>query len=280
MRKTVFATLLAASLTGLPAAADMIPDPTGDWYSPLENGWGLSLAQQGDTVFAALLVYAADGKPTWYVATGLRPPVDFAPGQPVPNMVGGTLYRATGPWFGGAFDPKAVSVAPVGTMTLQYASDLLSITVNYTIDGTIVSKSVYPLSWGSNARLLPGAYEGGMVMTTKSPDGTCPPVSYGPIDASRAFRLTIAAGARPDDVRIVWGTGIDTACTITGNYMQMGQLGNVFGTLSCGPVGSPPANYPIRLSELAVGPHGFAGLASWGVGGCNYTGHIGGVRQP
>jgi hypothetical protein len=37
------------------------------WSGSAENGWGVSIAQHGAKLFAAIYVYDAQGKPTWYV---------------------------------------------------------------------------------------------------------------------------------------------------------------------------------------------------------------------
>src|SRR4051812_29899797 len=94
--------------------ARMSPDPSGLWLDPSESGWGLSLTQQGDKIFAALFVYDEVHTPTWYVASDMEPATIFTPGGALSNDASGTLYRPSGPWFGGTFDPALVSVLPAG----------------------------------------------------------------------------------------------------------------------------------------------------------------------
>ena len=114
----------------------------------------------------------------------------------------------------------------------------------------------------------------------RSPFGTCPPLSFGYLDESREVRMSVQLGLEGHDIWIGWGTGSDTVCTIVGTYAQRGQFGSVSGKLACGPLGfSPDDGAPIQLTELAIGPHGFAGAAALHRNdGCSYTGHIGGVR--
>lgn len=260
------------------AHAVLTPDPTGLWFDPAESGWGLGVAQQGDTVFATLFVYDDAHRPTWYVAPSVKDDgrETFVAAPPV---FVGALYRTSGPVFSGAFDPHAVSSVQVGTLAITYTDATgTRLAVDYTIDGFRVAKTLQPQSWGDASALLPGSYEGGLVITDKSPFGTCPPVSFGPLVAGRAFGFAISREA--STVHLSWGTGIDTACEIDGTYEQRGQLGSVTGAMACGPIGSGLASYSVKLSELAIGPHGFAGLATVRNASCTYTGHIGGVRQP
>ena len=267
--------LLASSLC---EGAGLFPDPTGLWFDPTESGWGMDVTQQGDTLFVVLFVYDEARRPAWYVASDLRLNPDFGP---VPNYIG-TLYRTMGPWFGGGFDPHSVNVTAVGNIALQDATGQPgSLRVDYTIDGLHVTKTVQPQTWGDNRALLPGNYEGGLVITDRSPFGTCVPVSFGPFDSSRAFRFAVSDSAGGNPLHIVWGTGIDTACTIDGDYTQHGQLGSLSGTMACGPIGTPTVAHAVQLTDLAIGPHGFSGMATVVIGSsCLYTGHVGGVRLP
>jgi hypothetical protein len=272
----------ASMLACVPAGAALSPDPTGLWYDPAESGWGLTLAQQGDTVFAVLFVYDQANHPAWYVASEVQAPASNPPGGPI---VTGTLYRTMGPWFGGAFDPHAVGMAPVGTLTLQYVGPgQQSLQVGYVIDGTAVSKSVQPQTWRDASALLPGTYEGGLWITGKSAT-TCEDLGFGPFDAVHAFNFQVLADA-PDVIRFLWGTGIDTVCVAIGQYAQRGQLGSITGTIGCGDIttiaatNTGPSPSQLQLTGLAINEHGFAGAASVLRGSCTYTGHIGGVRHP
>jgi hypothetical protein len=46
-----------------------VTDFSGLWWNPAESGWGVALAQQSGTIFAAWFTYDATGKATWYVAS-------------------------------------------------------------------------------------------------------------------------------------------------------------------------------------------------------------------
>ena len=159
----------ACAIAAAHATAAMTPDPTGLWYDPAESGWGIALAQQGDTAFAVLFVYDPASHPAWYFASDLATPETFGPVPGGPGL-SGTLYRAMGPWFGGAFDPRAVTPTAVGSLSLQYTdANHRSLRVDYVIDGTTFTKLVQAQTWRDDfARLLPGTYEGGMWLTGKS----------------------------------------------------------------------------------------------------------------
>ena len=103
------------------------------WWNPTEPGWGINLAHQGDTIFATLFTYGADGRGTWFVMS------DGARQAGTLNFTG-TLYRTSGP----AFDASpwaATTATPAGTMTLAFASGNRA-TLTYTLDGVTVTKSI------------------------------------------------------------------------------------------------------------------------------------------
>ena len=91
-------------------AATFSVDHTDLWFSPSESGWGVNLVQQGNVLFATLFVYGSDETPRWYVASDLESAdgVNFS----------GTLYRATGPYFGAAWSSRQATTA-AGNMALR-----------------------------------------------------------------------------------------------------------------------------------------------------------------
>jgi hypothetical protein len=132
-------------------AAGMSPDPTGLWFDPAESGWGVSLVQRDDTIFALLLVYDEERRPTWYVASDVT--ADGPAGTDAGAMqYTGVLYRTAGTWFGGAFDPQSLTSAAVGSIRLQYTPGMQGRTIDltYSANGVTVSKEV-------EAQVLPQA---------------------------------------------------------------------------------------------------------------------------
>ena len=263
------ALMLACSSTAL---ARMSPDPTGLWFDPAESGWGLSVTQQGDKVFAALFVYDDAHKPTWYVASDMEPAALV--GGSLSNDADGTLYRASGPWFGGPFDPALVTVSPAGQIHIAYSStDAQSLELAYTIDGRSVTKTVHPQTWSTNRPLIAGMYAGGLYLPNHS--GTCSPVNF----TGNASAVIMQAGtnAQLEGVRFMWGTGSDTGCLLEAGYSQHGQLGALTGLLFCGPIGGPTLTATLQVTNLLVSEHGFSGPATMTRDSCTYTGHFGGV---
>ncbi|HEX6634535.1 MAG TPA: YncE family protein [Usitatibacter sp.] len=105
------------------------------WAAPAgaESGWGLFLAQQGETVFAVWFTYDAAGAPTWFVASDLR--------RGAGDSYSGTLYRTSGPPLGAAFDPARVSISPVGSAAITFA-DRDHGTFAWSADGKSGSKAI------------------------------------------------------------------------------------------------------------------------------------------
>jgi hypothetical protein len=112
--------------------------PTGQftdlWWNPDESGWGLNIVQHPtQMIFAVWYTYGSDRKPAWY----------FLPSGSwtSANVYSGTLYSSSGPPFSGAFDPRLVNVAPVGTATLSFVDDNHG-TFSYSVNGVAGSKSI------------------------------------------------------------------------------------------------------------------------------------------
>jgi hypothetical protein len=79
------------------------------WGGPAEDGWGLNLAHEGDTIYAAWYTFDADGAPLWFSALMT---------QTSAGRYAGALTRASGPPFGATFDPSRVALATVGSAEL------------------------------------------------------------------------------------------------------------------------------------------------------------------
>lgn len=105
------------------------------WGGATQNGWGISLAQQGDTLFGVWYTYdkfGGNSTNTWFVIPG---------GTWISRTAFGgaykaTIYRTSGSFWGvaAAYDPSKLVVTPAGTMTITfYTPDLAS--MNWTIDG-------------------------------------------------------------------------------------------------------------------------------------------------
>lgn len=291
MKRKAFAplvSLVTAFLGEAHAIAAASPDPTGLWYDAQESGWGLTIAKQGDVAFAVLFVYDEARRPAWYAASGVHTAVNFGPNPGAADVFYvGKLYRTSGPWFGAAFDPAAVTISEAGTLELAPALDG-TLKATYVIDGKTYVKTVQRQTWDSNLALLTGAkpigqsivYAGRAVITSTT-SGDCPQLDFGgPAGEPPSQFAASTSPFGPNRVLIGWGTGTDTVCLIEGPYTQTGQLGSISGHMRCGPIGFTPAagDPQVDITEIAANTHGFAGAFSYQSGGCKYTGHFGGVR--
>lgn len=101
------------SVSALPPAAVAAPhdDYSDLWWSPQRSGEALLVKQSGTLLFAVWSVYDASGRATWY---------SLQPGSWQRDSNGalrftGIVYRTSGPYWGGAYDPSQVVIAAVGS---------------------------------------------------------------------------------------------------------------------------------------------------------------------
>jgi hypothetical protein len=71
-------------------------------------------------------------KPVWYVLPG---------GSWKTGTFSGELYRTTGPYFGGTFNPTEVAATRAGTASLRFTG-LSHATLSYTADGVTATKAI------------------------------------------------------------------------------------------------------------------------------------------
>ena len=91
-----------------------------------QNGWGITILQQAQTLFPVWYTYDANGVATWYVM-----PVGSWTSS---DTYEGHVYRTTGaPWVGHDYDQTKLQVVEVGTYRIQFSGDNASFT--YTVDG-------------------------------------------------------------------------------------------------------------------------------------------------
>ena len=118
------------------AATDPLWDNSDAWWNPAESGWGLYIQQRSTgSVFASWFVYGPDSKPVWYLLSGGA--------WTSPSEYRGPVYRTTGPWFGGAFDPALVTATLVGSATLGFDPFHYDrATAAVTVDGVTIVKQI------------------------------------------------------------------------------------------------------------------------------------------
>ncbi len=96
------------------------------WASPArsEDGWGINLTHQGDTIFATWFTYDVDGTPMWLVATAQKT---------APGVYSGRLLRTTGTPYN-ATSYSGFSKTDVGNLTFSFANGNSAV-MSYTIAG-------------------------------------------------------------------------------------------------------------------------------------------------
>jgi hypothetical protein len=111
------------------------------WWSGLaENGWGMSIVQHRDVLFANVFAYDSQGAPTWYV-------MPSGSWNDAHTSYSGNLYLPKGsPFY--AYDAAKFDIgAPVGTATFTFA-DVNSASFDYTVNGITGHKNITRLHFG------------------------------------------------------------------------------------------------------------------------------------
>jgi hypothetical protein len=108
-----------------------------NWPGGSEAGWGINLAQQGDTIFASWFTYDLTGKAWWLTMTA---------NKTAPATFAGTLFQATGPPFSASpfppiGSPGGATGVAVGSGTLTF-SDANNGWFAYTVDGVSQTKAI------------------------------------------------------------------------------------------------------------------------------------------
>jgi hypothetical protein len=123
----------------LPATGSLLPheDYSDAWWDPTESGQALTVKQSGDKLFAGWNVYDASGRPVWYSLQPGSWTRDSANNLRYVWMV----YKTTGPYWGGLFDPGAVRITAVGTASFVPQA-VSRARFEYTIEGVSGSKQL------------------------------------------------------------------------------------------------------------------------------------------
>ena len=269
LREVMVVLLATVMLACGGAMASSTTNYSDQWWIPAEDGWGASVLQQHDVLFIDLFVYDANSSPTWFTAAAF-----LQAGSPAGHTVfSGDLYRTTGPYFGGAFNPADVRRNRVGTLTFD-ANSATTAVMTYTVDGTPVVKNVTRQLW--RYENIGGIYIGGMTS-----DERCGATSERTSDnvrmdiVHRADNvISIALEVTSDDVVV--------PCTITGTYGQSGHLGHILnGTMQCTGVTLTGTMNIFEIERSVAGLMArFDATAQTPAGLCTLTnGSIGGVRR-
>jgi hypothetical protein len=136
---------VAAFLIGLVISAHVAAQNLGTiftdlWWNPAESGWGVTVDHQQNFMFLTFFVYQANGSPYWVTANLQK--VGTGGLATLPQVFTGPVYQTNGPYFGGPFNPAAVTQQQVGTATFTASSNYLSATLQYSVNGVNVTKSI------------------------------------------------------------------------------------------------------------------------------------------
>ena len=136
--RTVFAALVfavaALGMVGTAGATSANTDITDIWWNPAKSGMGFQLINTGTFIFATGFVYGPNNQPTWFYANLNKINANGV-------TYTGNLGVATGPFYGGAFNPNTVTRRVAGTMT--FVLDTVSTGhISYVIDGVAGSEPV------------------------------------------------------------------------------------------------------------------------------------------
>ena len=125
-----FASPVPVCLDG--AMPGAVPNYQGFWGSPMESGWTLYLAHQGNIIFAVWFTYDANGKAFWVSAALVKTAA---------GSYSGALNATTGPPYSSSFDPSRVTYRTVGTATVTF-TDSANAAFAYTLNGVSQSKAL------------------------------------------------------------------------------------------------------------------------------------------
>jgi hypothetical protein len=239
-------------------ATSFTTDQSDLWYIPAESGWGMQLVQRGGVIFATLYVYDFTSKPTWFVAT-----MDYQGSL----VWSGDLYATTGPWFGTTpFDPTAVTIRKVGTMTWT-SKTVNTGALSYDVDGVNVSKDVVREAIALDD--FSGHYAGA---THRALTG-CTNPSLNAVTETLGVMFVNQTGNALEVTNYALDGG---SCTYAGTLTQAGQMGSAMGSYSC----TSGESGTFVWSEMQVNPLGLSSrftIESPMFPGCQGAGWMGGT---
>ena len=238
-------------------ATPFATDATDLWLSPNEDGWGVTMYQQGDTLFVTFFIYGPNG-PTWYSGSS----VQFASSTGGTLSYSGPLYLTGGSPFTSPWNPAVRSLRQVGTVTVLL-STITTATITYTVDGASVTKPLTRYAFKENN--LVGSYIGATIGTYSG----CGGLGYTETPAS----FEIMQSGSQVTIRSQEATG---TCTYVGTVAQAGRMSAMSGPLAC----STGSSGTFQAFELHANVSGVTGRATANLGGgCTWSGRIGGLRR-
>lgn len=119
-------------------ATAMATDYQDWWWNPEQNGMGVNIGHQGNTIAAAWYLYDSDGSPSFLILSGTV----------IKNVVSGSLYRSRGPLPGPGYNPDLVDTTAVGSGSITFTSDSTAV-LSYNYDGLNGSLALERFGFGA-----------------------------------------------------------------------------------------------------------------------------------
>ena len=259
------ALILCVGLTGAlnAGAATFSMDLSDLWYaSPAESeaGWGVNVAQQDNILFVTMFVYGTNGQPTWFVGSNTA----YSGGSGTSLTFSGPLYATGGSAYSAPWNPNALNMRQVGTVTFQLTSATTA-RLTYTVDGAQITKNVVRQTWKAND--LSGQYIGAIAGTFSKCANSG---MNGYVEEYSTFAVVHNGSSFSMALENSEGRG---TCTYNGTYTQSGRLGSATGQWSC--TGNISGNF--TASEIESSPVGMSMRVSEN-GTCSWSGLMGGIR--
>jgi hypothetical protein len=248
IRQAIAALVASGSLQAAAAPADY----SDLWWNPQESGWGMNIVQQGSIVFVTLFVYGPDGKPTWYVAPDAQQFAEDSSGNPAFR---GPLYKTTGPWLGGSFDPTKVGVQVVGNVVIEPRAGG-RLLLAYEAEGARVEKEVSRQTFsqpdfGSN-------YHGSFSLRQVQPGGA----PYG----TRQYAGDVLVHLDGANVFLRIEEPF-SRCEYRGTRVPSGRFAKIDGQFAC--ASGDPGTF--EIADFEVTQHGISGyLRTWSASNNQY----------
>ena len=257
------AVLLAA--LALPATATTFsPDYSDIWYTQGEDGHGVYIAQQGNSLFATIFVYGGDTLPRWYFGSDVRGTSQ--------TQFSGTFFRTQGTSFNAPWNPGQLQVIAVGQITFNFSSPT-SGTMTYTIDGILVTKNISRLTNVPNN--LSGIYLGGLVASAAQ----CSSSTINGIFVADRLTVTHSPPGNPT-FRVDFNPGSgNVSCTFTGTLVQTGSMGSITnGQWSCSGAANNAGTF--TMTEIKANTNGITSKFTGRDQYCqSYNGYFGGIKD-
>jgi hypothetical protein len=251
--------LAAACFLASPAYATSFSTDQSDlYYIAAESGWGVQLVQRGPVIFATLFIYGTTGEPTWYTATMNPTPTSFT--------WSGTLIATTGTYFGVPWNPAALTVKSVGTMTWT-APFVDTGTLTYVVNGVTVVKNVTRQSLVLDD--YSGHYGGGF---HRDYTGCVNPALNVTVEASGITAIMQNGAALSIQTSDPSGT-----CSYTGTLTEAGQMGSAQVSFTCTD-GTAGTGLLDQIQVTAYAISGSLAATYTNPPGCQATGWFGGYR--